>query len=172
MADALEPIQSRDPQRDGRRPWVRWIGMTVLTAVVVAALCNVFGQRATTERADEGLARLTVRAPSTVRPGLLFQAKITISVDTTLPDAQLVLSSGWVDGLTLNTEEPSPTNETSGPDGSLVFSIGTLQPGQPYTQYLEYQVDPTSLSRRAQTVTVRSDGTVEASLARNLTIVP
>ncbi|HWA65814.1 MAG TPA: hypothetical protein VG899_05530 [Mycobacteriales bacterium] len=170
MADAVEPIESH--RRDAGLPWPRWVGMAVLTGIVVAALCNVFGQRATTEHVHGPLADLTLRAPSTVRPGLLFQAKVTISADAVLPDAQLVLSPGWVDGLTMNTEEPSPTNETSGPDGSLVFSIGTLKPGQPFTEYLDYQINPTSLSNRSQTLTVRSDGTTAATLTRTLAVVP
>ncbi|HVW79494.1 MAG TPA: hypothetical protein VHB69_00955 [Mycobacteriales bacterium] len=172
MIDVLEPIQSREPAADWRRPWARWLGMTVLTAIVITALCNVYGQRASTQQVSGPLAQLTLRAPTTVRPGLLFQAKITITADQTLPNAELVLSHGWVDGLTMNTEEPSPTNETSGPDGSLIFGIGTLQPGQPFVQYLDYQVNPTSLSRRPQTLVVRSNGTVAASLDRTLTIVP
>ncbi len=146
--------------------------MCLLAAVVVVALSNVVGQRATTAHANAVLAKLEVRAPEAVRAGLLYQAKITVTALQTLPQAQLVLGSGWIDGLTMNTEEPSPSTETSGPSGSLVFDIGTLQQGQAYVQYLEYQVNPTSLSRRSQVVTVMSDKAPVVSLHRTMTIVP
>jgi hypothetical protein len=172
MHDAVQPILSGHAQGGRAGVWVRRLGMCALAAVVVAALCNVVGQRATTAHAAGPLARIDVRAPSTVRPGLLFQAKITVSANSVLPQAHLVLSRGWVDGLTLNTEEPSPSTETSGPDGSLDFTIGTLRPGSPYTEYLEYQVNPTSLSRRAQTITLVSDGASIITLHRTMTVVP
>jgi hypothetical protein len=89
-----------------------------------------------------------------------------------LPDAQLELSSGWVDGLTINTLEPSPSAETSGPDGSLRFDIGALQPGQTWVQYVEYQVNPTSLSRRHQAITLLSDTQPVVTLNRTMTVVP
>jgi hypothetical protein len=171
MPDAVEPILvGKTTGRAGL--WLRRVGMCVLAAVVVAALCNVFGQRTTTAHATSPLARIDIRAPSTVRPGLLFQAKITLSASEVLPKAELVLSRGWIDGLTLNTEEPAASTETSGPDGSLVLSIGTLRPGSPYIQYLDYQVNPTSLSRRAQAITLVSDGVTVVTLHRTMTVVP
>jgi hypothetical protein len=77
-----------------------------------------------------------------------------------------------MDGLTLNTLEPGPSSETSGPDGSLVIDIGALQPGQTWVQYLEYQVNPTSVSRRHQTVSVLSNTKPIVTLQRTMTIVP
>jgi hypothetical protein len=39
-------------------------------------------------------------------------------------------------------------------------------------QYLAYQVNPTSLSRRAQAITLVSDGVAIVTLHRTMTIVP
>lgn len=50
--------------------------------------------------------------------GLLFSARITIHANETLQDAALVLNSNWLEGMTLNTLEPSPVSETS-QNGSL-----------------------------------------------------
>ena len=147
--------------------------MCLLAAVPVVALCNVVGQRATTAHASSPAANLVVRSPSAIRPGDIYQAKITVTaVGAALPQAQLVLGSGWIDGLTMNTTQPTPTNESSGPNGSLVFDIGTVQPGQPYVEYLEFQVNPTSISRRSQVVTVLSNKTPVVSLNRTMTIIP
>ncbi|HWC33316.1 MAG TPA: hypothetical protein VG650_00690 [Mycobacteriales bacterium] len=146
--------------------------MCLLAAVVVVALTNTVGQRAGTAHAVAAQAQLDVRAPTAVRPGLLFQAKITVTAHASLPKTQLVLSSGWADGLTLNTAEPSPSTQQSGPQGSLVFNLGTLQPGQAWVEYLEYQVNPTSISRRTQVVTVLSNAVPVVTVRRTMTIVP
>jgi hypothetical protein len=174
MADAIKPIESSRQSARGDQvgAWVRRAAMCLLAAVVVVALCNVVGQRATEAHASTALATLAVRAPTAVRGGLLFQAKITVTAQQALPNAQLVLNSGWIDGFTMNTEEPSPSNEDSGPGGSLVFDLGSLQAGQSYVEYLEYQVNPTSISRRNQVATVLSNNVKVVSLQRTMTIVP
>jgi hypothetical protein len=175
MVNALEPIESArstDDRWDRMGAWIRRASMCLLAAVVIAALCNVFGQRASTAQASSSQAELEVHAPTTARPGLLFQAKFTIIPKQVLPDAQLVLGRGWVDGFTINTIEPSPVSEHSRADGSLVFDLGALQPGQPWVQYVDYQVNPTSISRRAQVVTVLSGSQQVVSLHRTMTLVP
>jgi hypothetical protein len=175
MRDVIEPVQS--PREVTERHaaiglWVRRGIMCVLAAVVVVALCNVVGQRASTARAHTQLGALSLRAPTVVRPGLLFQAKISITAFEPMPATQLVLGNGWVDGLTINTIEPAASSETSAPDGGLVFDLGTIDRGQTFVEYLEFQVNPTSISRRDQTVTVRSQGAVVAALHRTMTIIP
>lgn len=175
MADAVEPVESSlavNRRHDQLGVWIRRAAMCLLGAVVVVALANVVGQRATTAHAASSQAELAVRAPTAVRPGLLFQAKISITAKRLLPGAKLVLSSGWIDGLTLNTAEPSASTEKSGPDGSLVFDLGTMQPGQTWVEYMEYQVNPTSLSRRTQVVTLLSNTQPVVTLQRTMTIVP
>jgi hypothetical protein len=175
MGDAFEPVRSTQPGADRRRAYDLWIRrgfLAVLLVVVILALFNVFGQRAGTSTAHTATADLVVHAPARVRAGLLYQAKISITAHVTMPKTTMILSSGWIDGLTMNTEEPTPSSQTSGPGGSLKFSLGKLQAGETYTQYLEYQVNPTSFSSRPQTVTVETAGTPVASLHRTMTIIP
>jgi hypothetical protein len=175
MGDAIRPIaDSREAfeRHDRYGLWVRRGGLVVLTAIVVIALFNVVGQRATNATADSSVASITVHAPVAVRPGLLFQAKISVTAHEAVPAAQLVLSHGWFDGLTLNTMEPAAVSETSAMGGSVVVTIGPLRAGQTFVQYLEYQVNPTSFSRRGQVVTLRSNGVALVSLRRHMTIVP
>ena len=175
MRDVMEAIQPElavSARRADLGLWVRRFFMSCFAAVIVLALCNVFGQRASSVATETNVARLTVHAPTTVRPGLLFQARVTLTAHQPIHAAQLVLSHGWIDGLTLNTAEPSPVSETSGPGGALVLSLGSLEAGQTFTQYLDFQVNPTSVSGRTQTVTVRSDGVEIATLSRTMTLVP
>jgi hypothetical protein len=175
MTDATTPMaegRERAERNDRIGSWIRRVSVCLLSAVVVLALCNVAGQRASVASLHNPIADLSVHAPATVRPGLLFQTKISVTAHKALPDVQLVLGSGWFDGLTLNTAEPSASTQTSGPGGSVMFDVGPLQAGETYVQYLEYQVNPTSLSRRDQVVSVRSRGVQIVSMHHTLTIVP
>jgi hypothetical protein len=175
MGDAFEPVRSAQAGADRRGAYDLWIRrglLAVLLAVVVLALWNVFGQRSGTATARTATADLVVHAPTRVRTGLLFQAKISITAHVTMPKTTLILSSGWIDGLTMNTEEPTPSSQTSGPGGSLDFTLGKLQAGQTFVEYLDYQVNPTSFSSRPQTITVETAGTPVVSLHRTMTIIP
>jgi hypothetical protein len=175
MPDVIAPL-SPDRRHSERAAvygvWIRRFGVGLLLAVVVVALCNVLGQRASDATVRASAADITVHAPTRVRPGLLFQARVTVVAHQALPKAELVFNKSWIDGLTMNTNEPSASSETSGPDGSLILTLGALQAGQTYTQYFEYQVNPTSFGRRSQTVTVTSNGMPVVSLSRTLTVIP
>src|SRR5437763_1278731 len=110
MADVPDGlVLKRHRDLDGRiwHRWVRWGLMSLVAAIPLIALANVFGQHATTAHAGV----LTLRAPTTVRSGLLFGARFVIRPESTLRDATLVLDPGWADGVTMNTIEPSPVSE-------------------------------------------------------------
>lgn len=147
--------------------------LVLLAAVPVLALFNLFGQRSHDQHAETPAATLTVRAPSTLRGGLLAQIKISVTVRQPVKSAYLILNSGWVDGITINTIEPSPTTETSA-NGGLALGLGKLTPGQQYVEYLDVQVNPTSTGRRHQQVAVTdgADGPTLVSLNRTLTVFP
>jgi hypothetical protein len=113
-----------------------------------------------------------VRAPSHARAGLMFQAKFTIVARQPIKAATLVLGSGWLDGITQNTNEPSASTETSAPNGGLSLSLGSLQPGQTFVQYLELQVNPTTAGTKPQPVTLDSGSTRLLSLDHTMTVFP
>jgi hypothetical protein len=106
-----------------------------------------------------------------VRGGLLFQTRITTEAHTELKDATLVLNQAWLDGLTLNTLEPSPLNEASR-DGSLSLDLGHLPAGSKHVLYLEYQVNPTTVGSRTLRVELRDGETPVATLTRSLRVFP
>src|SRR6266576_2062225 len=118
--DHVDIARTRDLRGRGWEIWVRRALVLVLAAVPVLALWNVFGQAASNATANSSVAALAVHSPERVRGGLLFEARFTIRAHQDLSNATLRLSRGWADGLTMNTIEPSPTNETS-QGGNLVF---------------------------------------------------
>jgi hypothetical protein len=175
MPDVLQPIRDvreSDERNASRRVWLRRFCCLLLAAVPVVALFNVVGQRAHDSTAQSSAAVLVVHAPSSARGGLLFQAKVTIVARETIKDASLVLGHGWLDGLTMNTNEPSATSETTGPDGGLTLSLGTLNAGQTYVQYLDFQVNPTTVGRRSQPVALDIGNSQLLSIAHTLTVFP
>lgn len=175
MTESIEDVVARRPRTerlDRVGLWIRRAAMCALLAVVVVALCNVVGQRSSTATAANGAVTLSVRVPHAVRAGLLYQGRIAITAHQQLPAVNLVLAHGWIDGLTMNTAEPSASTETSGPGGSLIFSLGPLKQGQTFVEYLEFQVNPTSYSGRHLFTSVTSGGTQVAALDRTMMIFP
>ena len=116
MADIPDTIVlERDRDLVGRA-WEIWLrrGLFALMPVLsVLALLNLFGQRPATKTVASDAATLKVYAPERVRSGLLFGARFTITAQREVKDATLVLHPGWLEGMTLNTIEPSPVGEAS-----------------------------------------------------------
>jgi hypothetical protein len=166
-------VLRRHRDLEGRRwhPWLRRALLGLIALVLVLALLDVFGQETSTTRAEAGAATLSVSAPGAVRGGLLFQARITTEVHTDLRDATLVLNQAWLDGLTVNTIEPSPLNEASR-DGNLAFDLGHLPAGSKHVLYLDYQVNPTTVGSRTLRLELQDGETPVTSLERTLRIFP
>ena len=131
--DQIDLGRHRDLAGRGRAVWLRRGTIAIVTAVPVLALANVFGQRPSTSLARSGTATLSVATPSNLRSGLIYQARVTVDAPAGLNDAHLVLSSGWLDGITVNTIEPSVSNETS-VDGGLLLSLGKIPAGHRFVE--------------------------------------
>src|SRR4051812_22145253 len=79
--------------------------LVVPVVVVVLALANVFGQRPETSSASTSAASLSVFAPTSIRGGLIWEARFDVHAVRRLQDARLVLDSDWLEGNTVNTIE-------------------------------------------------------------------
>ena len=164
--DRHRDLEGRDAERRSR-----WILLTLFCALPVVALFNVFGQRPTTSQAAAPTATLKVFAPTHLRGGLLYMARFHIAARTDLKKATLILSSGWAEGITINTIEPSPIGEGSS-NGKLVFQLGHIPAGNSHILFMEFQVNPTNVGHRAQDVTLADGSTALITLHRNVTIYP
>jgi hypothetical protein len=166
-------VLSRDRDLDGRS-WEIWVrrslfGMLVLVAAL--ALANVFGQRPTTAVAHAGPASLDLYAPAHVRSGLLWEARFTISANRDLRKATLVLGPGWLEGMTMNTAEPSPLGQASA-NGRLSFDLGHIPAGKSFLLFLQFQTNPTNVGRRPQTVWLYDGPRLLLTLHRTITVFP
>lgn len=138
----LDKGRHRDLTGREHDPWLRRAFLILLGALLLAALLNVFGQRSQTRRGAGQDARLEVRGPDRVRGGLIYQQRITVRALRDIEHPRLVLASGWADGQTINTIEPSPVSEASR-DGRLVLSYDQLSAGDKLEVFVDFQVNPT-----------------------------
>ena len=173
MADAPDGIvleRHRDLQ-GAHGPWARRVLLGAIALVSVLGLLNVFGQRPDTKTAAVPAAKLSLRAPSHLRGGLLFSARFTIDAQQGLKRARLVLDPGWAEEMAINTIEPSPTEEASD-DGKLSFELGPIAAGKTFVLYMQFQVNPTNVGRRSQDVSLFDGQTHLLTLSRDVTIYP
>jgi hypothetical protein len=174
MSQAPEEIDlQRHRELEGRHRslWYRRAVIGVLLVIVALALANFFGQRPTTSRASSPAASLTLRAPTRLRGGLMYEARFEISATGALNDAHLVLSSGWLEGITINTIEPSVSDETSA-DGQLSLALGRIPAGHVFVLFMQSQVNPTTVAHRKLDANLFEGGTLVASIHRTLTVFP
>jgi hypothetical protein len=150
---------------------VRRIGYAALLTISVLAILNVFGQRPWTSTVDADAATLQLYAPTHLRGGLLFMARFRITAKQDLKRPTLVLAPGWAESMSINTIEPSPTNETSD-NGRLSFELGPLSAGRTFVLYMEFQVNPTNVGRRSQDVELLDGDTRISTIHRTVTVYP
>jgi hypothetical protein len=164
---------ARDRDLVGRR-WEIWLRrglFALLPVVAVLALLNVFGQHPQSHAVNAEAASLELRAPARVRGGLLYESRFRISAHHDLAAAALVLAPGWLEGMTVNTIEPSPESETS-VDGRLRLELGPISAGNTFVLFLQTQVNPTTVGRHLQTVQLYDGAREILELPRSISIFP
>jgi hypothetical protein len=150
---------------------VRRTLVVLLGLFLLAGLLNLFGQRPGSSTAAVAAASMKLYAPSRVRSGLYFEARITIDAHRDLKDALLALDPGWVEGMTLNTVEPSPIGQASR-DGKIVFDLGHIRAGTSYILFMQLQVNPTNVGHRSQDVALFDGTTFLTKIDRTVTVFP
>ena len=174
MASAPDTLTfSRHRDRRGHRwdPWVRRGGLVLLAVVVLFALLNVFGQRPGTSTASAAAARLQLYAPSAVRGGLVYTARLRIDARKDLKQAIVVFAPGWADQYTFNGVSPQPISEGSA-NGKVSFTLGHVPEGKHYTLFVSLQVNPTNVGHHGQTVWLYDGQTELAAIRHEITIWP
>jgi hypothetical protein len=174
VADAPDGIvlrRHRDLAGRGWHPWVRRSLLSLAVVIALLGLLNLFGQRPATSAVAADAAALEVYSPARVRGGLLFEARFTITARRELKDAILVLGTGWLEGMTVNTIEPSPLGEASR-DGSLSLELGHIPAGEKYVLFVQFQVNPTNVGRRAQTVELDDGEERILTYEKSITVYP
>jgi hypothetical protein len=174
MADIPDRIvlkRDRDLVGRSKEIWILRSLVALLAAFIVAALFNVFGQRSSTSEYTSPAATLTIRSPTALRSGLVFQTRLKILAAREITDGILVLSPSWIEGITWNTIEPGPIGEASR-NGSVSFDLGHVPQGQTYSLYLQMQVNPTTFGTRSVETQLYDGQTLLLDTTRDVTIFP
>jgi hypothetical protein len=171
VPDTLVLTRDRDLQGRTVDLWARRALFGLIVAVSVIALFNVFGQRPDSRTVVGPAASLKVYAASHLRGGLIYEARFHVTARKELDDATLVLGAGWLEGMTVNTIEPSPISEASN-NGRLSLELGHIPQGESHLLFIDFQVNPTNVGRRIQTVELRDGDTTLLSFDRTLTVFP
>jgi hypothetical protein len=172
IPDAI--VLKRDRDLEGRRydVWVRRGLMSLIAAVPVIALFNVFGQRPETHTLVGPAASLKIYAPARLRGGLLYEGRFHITARQDIKDAYLVLGPGWAEGMSINTIEPSPVSEASN-SGRLSLELGHIGAGKSFILFMQFQVNPTNIALgRKQTVWLNDGKDRLLTFSREITIFP
>src|SRR4051794_32087036 len=129
--ELIDLRRHRDYEGRALEHWLPNILLCVIAVIPLLALLNVFGQSPDVKKVanPNGVATLELSAPTTVRSGLLFQARFDIRAAREIRDAVLVLDSGWLESLTLNSLEPSPAEESSR-NGGIALDLGKIPAGK------------------------------------------
>jgi hypothetical protein len=163
----------RDRDLRGRQhgTWIRRGLLTLIAVLPFLALFNVFGQRPHTASASHSAATLSVYAPTRLRGGLLWEGRIHITAHQDIKKAILVLGTGWAEGMSMNTIEPSPVGEASD-NGKLEFTLGHIEKDKSFILFMQFQVNPTNVGSRPRTTDLYDGDTKLASIKQTVTIFP
>ena len=146
--------------------------MALIAALPLLALFNLFGQRPQTSKASVSAATLSVYAPTRLRGGLLWEGRIHFTAHREIKQAILVLGTGWAEGMSMNTIEPSPVGEASD-NGKLEFTLGHIPQNKSYILFMQFQVNPTNVAwRRQANVGLFDSGTHILTIKRKVTVYP
>ena len=85
--------------------------------------------------------------------------------------ATLLLDQGWADGYTVNGQAPQPLTQGSS-DGRLVYGLGHIPAGHMLVFWLSLQVNPTTLGRRRQSVSLYDGQRLLATVHRSVFVFP
>lgn len=151
--------------------WMRRAVMALFALLSVLGLVGIFGQRSSGEAATSAAATLRLSAPSAVRGGLFFQSRIEVRALRAIDHPRLVLDRGWVEGMQVNSIEPSPMGETNRGE-RLVLSYDGLQAGDRLVVWLQFEVNPTNVGRRSYGLQLDDAETPIATLKRDITVWP
>jgi len=161
----------RDLRSRTAHPWVRRVVIALFAVPVGFAATGAFGQPTSTLVAGGGGARLQVEVPDTLRGGLLWRARIAIRAELAMEHPRIVLGSGWVESMQLNTIEPAPESEAArGP--RVVLSYPKLDPGDELVVYLQLQVNPTAFGVQDTSVELDDETEPIARIAHSTRVLP
>jgi hypothetical protein len=151
--------------------WARRALLALFAVVAGLGLVNLFGQHTSDRTASSPAASVRLTSPSAVRGGLFFQSRLDVRAARAIDHPRFVLEHGWLEGMQVNSIEPSPVGEASR-DGRLVLSYDGLKAGDRLVVWFQFEVDPTNTGHRSYGVELDDGETPIARVQRHMTVYP
>jgi hypothetical protein len=169
--DGITLESHRDLHARERYVWVRRGLLCAIGALPLLALLNVFGQRPATSSVGGSVASLSVTAPTRLRSGLIFQVKVEVDAHRGIKQLQLDFDEGWWESMSVNSIVPEPEEESS-KHGHIQLTYGKLRAGESLVSRIYFQVNPTNVGKRRESVILADGETPLLTVNRSLTIFP
>jgi hypothetical protein len=167
----LDLARIRDLQGRHTHPWVRRALLVVVAVPIVLALTGAIGQPTRKLAVAGTAAHLQIDVPDVLRGGLLWRARIAVRARRTIDHPRIVLGAGFLEGMQVNTIEPSPADEASrGP--TVVLSYDALHAGDELVVYVQFQVNPTTIGTQDTSVEVDDETTPIARIGHTTRVLP
>lgn len=113
-----------------------------LGAILAAGLAGLFGGQSDPVReARANGTTLSIRAPTTLRNGMLFETVIEVTPTRSVGDLVIAVSDGLWREMTINTTMPAAQKESHA-HGYQRFSFGKAAPGDVLRFKVDGQVNP------------------------------
>lgn len=142
-----------------------------MAAFVAVGLTGALGQPQRTRTTDGPIAKVQVSLPEALRGGLYWPTEIRVEAHRRITAPVVVLGSGFIRGMQLNTVEPAPVSEASR-GGRLAFTYPTMEPGDALVVHLQLQVNPTTVGAQDLGVRIESADTDPISMPASVRVLP
>ena len=167
----IDPDRHRTLRGRSHQVWQRRVALTLVAAIPILGLLNVFGQRTAITEGRANQASLLIDSPTRVRGGVIFTTRIVMASNVGLADARLSLAPGWFQGMTFNGIVPQPSMQLSMGDW-VVLDFGKVAAKQPFSVWISWQTNPTNYGRRGEDAALYDGGTRLVPVHRTLTVFP
>jgi hypothetical protein len=119
-----------------------FVALTLLGAMLLAALCGLLGGTPSTARSvRSGDAVLTIEHPEILRSGMFFETRVDFVARRSIGDAVIAMSPQLWRSITINSAMPQAKEEDySG--GLFRLHFGPLAAGQRVNLKLDAQINP------------------------------
>lgn len=174
MASAPLPdgLSDRNSRRGRAARHANLVSLLLLGGILLAALLGVFGgDRSELRSAAAPEARLTVHTPTTLRSGLFFETRITVTARRNLDDAVIAIPPDLWRDMTINTVEPVP-GEESYSDGALRFAYGPLAANEVLRIKIDGQINPPLVFGNSGEIALYDGDRRIAAIPIQITVLP
>ncbi|RDE07163.1 hypothetical protein [Sphingomonas aracearum] len=148
------------------------VSLLVFGGLLLAALLGTFGGgRSPVRTAQAAAATLTVATPRTLRNGVFFETRVTVTARRDI--ARLVLAlppSLWRD-ITVNSQVPQASEEKF-ENGRFAFDYGPLKAGESLDVKIDGQINPPLFGGTSGTIAVLDDKAELVSLPVTMKVLP